>query len=94
MFDILSIQIVSTPELPFLWCLSRNDGLHVHSIDDSGFILTCNQCEKSLYSKVIPLFSIPNWVFPERLPEIMKSNTIAENLLCSKVNKKLYKKIN
>lgn len=85
MFDILRVELVCTPTLPSTWCKSRNEALHVHFIDNFEEISVCEPCQLSLCAKQIPLFSIVNWVFPERIPNFMKDNTIAENIACSKV---------
>ena len=85
MFDILRAELVSTPGLPFTWCASRNEALHVHFIDDNEEVNVCEPCQLSLSASQIPLFSIVNWVFPEKIPDFMQENTIAENIACSKV---------
>ena len=85
MFDILRVELVCTPTLPFIWSALRNEALHVHFIDGNEEINVCESCNLSLCASQIPLFSIVNWVFPERIPDFMKDNTIAENIACSKV---------
>ena len=85
LFDILKTESVNTPELPSKWCNVGGVSLHVHIIDANGYISVCKICQLSLFSKQIPMFSIPNWVFPETIPKEMLNNTIAENIACSKV---------
>ncbi|KAI8892636.1 hypothetical protein BC833DRAFT_509952, partial [Globomyces pollinis-pini] len=45
----------------------------------------CNDCIIDVINKRIPLFSIPNYCFPESVPDCLKDFTLAETLMISKV---------
>lgn len=62
---------------------------HIHSLNRdeiSEFILVCQNCARHLKKgSSLPKFSIPNYFFPEPVPSVLQSLSLAELLMVSRV---------
>ena len=62
--------------------------LHIHDCNNwetTAIIKLCSSCHSDLVEEKLPIYSIPNLFFPERIPEVIARLSIAETLLISKV---------
>ncbi|KAI8892831.1 hypothetical protein BC833DRAFT_638023 [Globomyces pollinis-pini] len=53
--------------------------------DDGEHCKVCDDCVKDINEERLPLYSIPNYCFPEHQPDILKDLSIAESLFISKI---------
>jgi hypothetical protein len=67
----------------------HNRNYHIHEllrIGDKEYLECCTYCSRHLArNTTLPKFSIPNYVFPEPVPECLKKLGIAELLMVSRI---------
>ena len=76
-----------TPNVPYQMTPSGN-AIHVHRIlldKEKPYLLVCNECSSDLSNETIPLFSIPNFMFAEPVPQELSDLSLAESVLLARV---------
>lgn len=76
-------------EFPVQFSKVHQQSYHVHEIctlDEHEYIMACTSCSRHLpRGTSLPRFSIPNYFFPETVPQCIERLSIAELLMVSKV---------
>ena len=86
--EIVNPLVVSqnTEHLPYMKL--EDICLHIHNVNEcleTNSINICYDCKQSLQQGMIPVYSIQNLFFPERVPPEIKNLSVPETLLIAKV---------